>query len=78
MNENNFETFTADVGLVQIQFGSSASGSSAENPNPSNGEDPTQQESVQMPEDAVALLPDSIVWDGVSEEIEVPLKGDEF
>ena len=78
LNENNFETSTADVGLVQIQFGSPASGSYDEDPNPSNGEDPTQQEPVQMPEAAVALLPDSIVWDGVSEEIAVPLRVKNF
>ena len=78
LNENNFDTSTADVGLVQIQFGSSCIRLHDEDPDPSNGEDPTQQEPVQMPEAAVALLPDSIVWDGVNEEIAVPLRVKNF
>ena len=77
LNESALDTSTADVGLVQIQFGSLHQ-APGEDPDPSNGEDPTQQEPVEMPEAAVALLPDSIVWDGVSEEIAASLRVKNF
>ena len=78
LNENNFEHLNCGCWSGSNSVWVLCISSIAEDPDPSNGEDPNQQEPVEMPEAAVALLPDSIVWDGVSEEIAVPLRVKNF